>query len=139
MNDREQGRLLGNLTFAGIYAIMGFLSAAMIYLSEPLGLGTVMYGLTTVMCAAVSIACLLLVRQQMTRWEPAESKIEQLRSLSRNYILIPISMGNYHVVPDHWQPIVAVIIALAAAFATIWLLRSLSEITWGTPTGHSAQ
>jgi len=139
MNDREQGRLLGNLTFAGIYAIMGFLSAAMIYHFEPLGLGTVMYGLTAVMCAAVSIACLLLVRQQMTRWEPAESKIEQLRSLSRNYILIPISMGNYDVVPDHWQPIVAVIIALAAAFATIWLLRSLSEITWGTPTGHSAQ
>ena len=139
MNDREQGRLLGNLTFAGAYAIMGFSSAAMIYLSEPLGLGTVMYGLTTVMCAAVSIACLLLVRQQMTRWEPAESKIEQLRSLSRNYILFPWVNTNYHVVPDHWQPIVAVIIALAAAFATIWLLRSLSEITWGTPTGHSAQ
>jgi len=128
MNDREQSRLLGNLFVSGLCGLMGFLFIYFLLFIEPLGLGTVMYGLAGAMCAAVSVACLLLVRQQMTRWETTESNIELLRSRSRDYMIIAVVTANYYPLPDQWQPIAAVVIALAATFATIQLSRLLYEI-----------
>lgn len=128
MNDREQSRLLGNLFVGGLSGLMGFTFIYFLLFIEPLGVGTVMYGLAGAMCAAVSVACLLLVRQQMTRWETTESNIELLRSRSRDYIIIAVVTGNYYPIPDQWQPIAAVVIALAAAFATIRLSRPLYKI-----------
>jgi len=128
MNDREQSRLLGNLFVGGLGGLMGFLCIYFLLFIEPLGLGTVMYGLAGTMGATASVACLLLVRQQMTRWETTESNIELLRSRSRDYMIIAVLTANYHPVPDQWQPIAAVVIALAAAFATIRLSRPLYKI-----------
>ena len=129
MNDKEQSRLLGNLFVGGLSGLMGFLFIYFLLFIEPLGLGTVMYGLAGAMCATASIACLLLVRQQLTRWETTESNIELLRSRSRDYMVLAVVPANYHIVlPDQWQPIVAVVIALAAAFATIRLSRPMYKI-----------
>lgn len=121
MNDREEARLLGNLFVSFLSGLMGSLFILMLYLVEPLGLGSVMYGLAGVMCAAITVACLLLVRQQLTNWETTESNIELLRSRSRDYMIIAVVTANYHFVPDQWQPIVVVVIALAVVFATIQL------------------
>ena len=128
MNDREQSRLLGNLLVGGLSGLMGFLFIYFLLFIEPLGLGSVMYGLAGAMCTTASVACLLLVRQQMTCWEITESNIELLRSRSRDYMIILALTFYYNIVPDQWQPIAAVVIALAAAFATIRLSRPLYEI-----------
>jgi len=83
MNDREQSRLLGNLLVGGLSGLMGFVFIYFLLFIEPFGLGSVMYGLAGTMCVTASVACILLVRQQLTRWETTESNIELLRSRSR--------------------------------------------------------
>ena len=127
MNDKEQTRLIGSFSIG----VLGGISAGFfIYLLfvEPLGLGTVVYLLAGPMSAAMIVASLLLVRQQLTHWETTATNIEQLRSRSWNCVLIHPIMLQYHNLPDLWQPIAAVVIALAAAFATIQLSRPLYEI-----------
>lgn len=127
MNDKEQTRLIGSFS---IGILGGICAGFFIYLLfvEPLGLGTIIYVLAGPMSAAMIVASLLLVRQQLTRWETTATDIELLRSRSWNCVLITPIMLQYHNVPNRWQPIAAVVIALAAAFATIRLSRPLYEI-----------
>ena len=127
MNDKEQTRLIGSFSIGVFGGVYGGISIYFVFV-EPLGLGSVIYVLAGPMSAAVIGASFLLVRQQLTHWETTATNIEQLRSRSWNCVFITPIMFQYHNLPDLWQPIAAVVIALAAAFATIQLSRPLYEI-----------
>ena len=127
MNDKEQTRLIGSFSIGVFGGVYGGISIYFVFV-EPLGLGSVIYVLAGPMSAAMIGASFLLVRQQLTRWETTATNIEQLRSRSWNCVFITPIMFQYHNLPDLWQPIAAVVIALAAAFATIRLSRPLYEI-----------
>lgn len=49
--------------------------------TQPTSLEAGVYGIAVLICAAVSVASLLLVRQQLTEWEIYEPEIHMLRSL----------------------------------------------------------
>jgi len=137
MNDREQTRLLGNLSvgFFGGFGIVLYLY--WVYYVEPLGVGILMYVVAGVMNVAMIVASLLLVREQVTRWEATTSDIDLLRSRSRDCLLVVAVALQYQVLPDQWQLIAAVVIAPIAAFATVWLSRPIYNIAHISSISHA--
>jgi hypothetical protein len=103
--------------------------------TQPTSLEAGVYGIAVLICAAVSVASLLLVRQQLTEWEIYEPEIHMLRSLLGVGWVFPQSLVGLPDMEPFGQLLLGIplivcgflVIVLLLLFICVPLITSVTE------------